>query len=160
MRADEATHLVFEDIHWADPALLDLIEPLAARLHDLPVLFLTLARPELLDMRPAWGGGLLAYNALPLEPARRRGRARARAPPPRRRREGSRVVQVAEGNPLFIEQLAAAMSETRRQETDPADDVRGLVAARLDALPAAERERPSRRRRSSGRSSGGVRSSH
>ena len=65
---DEATAFVFEDIHWADPALLDLIELLAARLHDLPVLLLTLARPELLDARPAWGGGLVAYNALPLEP--------------------------------------------------------------------------------------------
>ena len=65
---DEATAFVLEDIHWADPALLDLIELLAARLHDLPVLLLTLARPELLDARPAWGGGLLAYNALPLEP--------------------------------------------------------------------------------------------
>ena len=65
---DEATAFVFEDIHWADPALLDLIELLAVRLHDLPVLLLTLARPELLDLRPGWGGGMLAYNALPLEP--------------------------------------------------------------------------------------------
>ncbi|TML75557.1 MAG: hypothetical protein E6G12_08970, partial [Actinobacteria bacterium] len=55
---DEATAFVFEDIHWADSALLDLIELLAARLHDLPVLLLTLARPELLDARPTWGGGL------------------------------------------------------------------------------------------------------
>ena len=65
---DEATAFVFEDIHWADPALLDLIELLATRLQDLPVLLLTLARPELLDARPAWGGGMLAYQTLPLEP--------------------------------------------------------------------------------------------
>src|SRR4029077_9252270 len=67
---DEPTTFVFEDIHWADPALLDLIELLATRLQELPVLLLTLARPELLDARPGWGGGMLAYNALPLEPLR------------------------------------------------------------------------------------------
>ena len=60
--------LVFEDIHWADRSLLDLIELLAARLRNLPVFILTLARPELLDSRPAWGGGLPAYSALPLAP--------------------------------------------------------------------------------------------
>src|SRR5438067_2522434 len=65
---DEATAFVFEDIHWADPALLDLVELLATRLHGLPVLLLTLSRPELLDSRPAWGGGMVAYHALPLEP--------------------------------------------------------------------------------------------
>ena len=52
--ADGPTVLVFEDIHWADRSLLDLIELLAARLRDLPVFILTLARPELLDSRPAW----------------------------------------------------------------------------------------------------------
>src|SRR4029077_1574475 len=65
---DEPTVFVFEDIHWGDPVLLDLIELLAARLHDLPVLLLTNARPELLDARPAWGGGLVGYNTPPLEP--------------------------------------------------------------------------------------------
>ena len=61
------TMLVFEDVHWADRSLLDLIELLAARLRDLPILLLALARPELLDVRPGWGGGLPAYTALPLD---------------------------------------------------------------------------------------------
>ena len=82
---DQPTVLVFEDIHWADPILLDLIELLAARLHELPVLLLTLARPELLDLRPTWGGGLPAYTALPLEPLGAADAARARAPSARRR---------------------------------------------------------------------------
>src|SRR5205823_839950 len=63
---EQPTVLVLEDIHWADRSLLDLVELLGARLRDLPVLILTLARPELLDLRPAWGGGLPAYTALPL----------------------------------------------------------------------------------------------
>src|SRR3954447_18972727 len=63
---DQPLLLVFEDIHWADRSLLDLIELLAARLRDLPIMLLSLARPELLDSRSAWGGGLPAYTALPL----------------------------------------------------------------------------------------------
>ena len=58
--------LIFEDLHWADGSLLDLVELLGARLRELPVLVLVLARPELLDARPSWGGGLPAYSALPL----------------------------------------------------------------------------------------------
>ena len=75
---DRPTLLVFEDIHWSDRGLLDLIELLAARLRDLPIMLLSLARPELLDTRPAWGGGLPAYTALPLPAAERRGLAEAR----------------------------------------------------------------------------------
>ena len=62
------TLLIYEDIHWADASLLDLLETFAARVRDVPVLFLALARPELLGERPGWGGGLPAYTALPLEP--------------------------------------------------------------------------------------------
>ena len=81
------TLLVYDDIHWADASLLDLLETFAARVRDVPVLFLALARPELLGERPGWGGGLPAYTALPLEPlaGRRGSRARHRAPRARRR---------------------------------------------------------------------------
>ena len=55
----EAQPLVlgFEDVHWAEEPLLDLIEHLADRIDDAPVLIVCLARPELLDARPSWGGG-------------------------------------------------------------------------------------------------------
>jgi class 3 adenylate cyclase len=138
---DQPLVLVFEDIHWADRSLLDLIELLAARLRDLPIMLLTQARPELLDSRPAWGGGLPAYTALPLAPlspeeskelaARRLGELS--------NKEASRLAETAEGNPLFIEQLAAAMSEATSSSGSLPTTVRGIVAARLDALPAAER---------------------
>jgi class 3 adenylate cyclase len=142
---DQPTMLVFEDIHWADPSLLDLIEQLAARLQDLPVLLLTLARPELLDARP-WGGGLLAYTALPLEPlvgdeARElAGMLLAAASENGREKRAEEIAAAAEGNPLFIEQLAAVMSEGSVEgETPLPSTIRGLVAARLDALPPEER---------------------
>jgi class 3 adenylate cyclase len=134
------TVLVFEDVHWADASLLDLIELLAARLRDLPILLLALARPDLLDTRPAWGGGLPAYSALPLEPLTQE-EARELATHLLPESESSEAIAAGgEGNPLFIEQLAATVAET-----SPGSDValpssiRGILAARLDALPANER---------------------
>src|SRR5437764_12104052 len=142
---DRPTMLVFEDIHWADRSLLDLIELLAARLRDLPILLLALARPDLLDSRPSWGGGLPAYTALPLDQLKEsearelaihllsnledRGRA-ARA---------ALLAETGEGNPLFIEQLVAALTESPGDDAALPTTIRGIVAARLDALPAAER---------------------
>jgi class 3 adenylate cyclase len=138
---DEATAFVFEDIHWADSALLDLIELLAARLHDLPVLLLTVARPELLDMRPAWGGGLLAYHALPLDPLAGPDAAELALHLLGADAKATQVAEAAEGNPLFIEQLAAVLTERGSEEGDSLPTtIRGLVAARLDALPAEERD--------------------
>src|SRR5438067_1317896 len=138
---DGPTLLVFEDIHWADRGLLDLIELLAARLRGLPVMLVTLARPELLDSRPSWGGGLTAYTALPLAPLSadeahelanlRLGEITSDA--------AMRLAETAEGNPLFIEQLAATMAETSPAGASLPSTIRGILAARLDALPDAER---------------------
>ncbi len=140
--ADKPTLLVFEDIHWADRSLLDLIELLAARLRNLPVLILTLARPELLDSRPAWGGGLPAYSALPLAPlSPEESRELAEHRLANLSAEDmTRLAQTAEGNPLFIEQLAATIAEAASAQSGSLPTtVRGIVAARLDALPAEER---------------------
>jgi predicted ATPase len=138
---DEATTFVFEDIHWADAALLDLIELLAARLQDLPVLLLTLARPELLDARPAWGGGLLAYQTLPLEPLGGSDAAQLALHLLGADAKAAHVAKAAEGNPLFIEQLAAVLSERGPDEKESLPTtIRGLVAARLDSLPTEERD--------------------
>ena len=54
---EQPTVLVFEDIHWADANMLDLIETLATPCAGLPLLLLTLSRPELLDTRTGWGAG-------------------------------------------------------------------------------------------------------
>jgi class 3 adenylate cyclase len=139
---EQPTMLVLEDIHWADRGLLDLVELLAARLRDLPVLLLTLARPELLDSRPAWGGGLPAYSALPLAPLSAAEGEELASLRLRdlRQDDAVRLAETAGGNPLFIEQLTATMAESGPSTPGSLPNtIRGLVAARLDALPAAER---------------------
>jgi class 3 adenylate cyclase len=134
---EQPTILVFEDIHWADGNLLDFIETLALQVRGLPVLLLTLARPQLLDTRESWGAGLSGYTALTLGPLSEQ---HARELAVRRLADSLRVddvVRMAEGNPLFIEQIAASLGETGAGRLPTS--VRGIVAARLDALPHAER---------------------
>src|SRR5207244_2623253 len=138
------TILVFEDIQVTTPSMLDLLETLASRIRDVPLLLLTLARPELLSERAAWGGGLPAYTALPLEPlagahseelARRlleAGGVSAESAPD--------LAGTGEGNPLFIEELAASLAEQRTTAGELPTSVRSIVAARLDALPPFERD--------------------
>ena len=133
----QPTIFVFEDVHWADDNMLDLIGALATRVRALPILFVTLARPELLDLRAEWGSGSTGYTALTLGPL---DEAHARELTVRRLGSGAQaeeVIRVAEGNPLFIEQLAASIGEMP-PGTLPTN-VREIVAARLDALPPAER---------------------
>jgi class 3 adenylate cyclase len=143
--ADQPTMLVFEDIHWADVSLLDLVELLAARLRDLPVLVLALARPELLDLRPGWGGGLLAHTALPLgalDVTDATGLATHRLAEGGATESLDRAADlaaIADGNPLFIEQLAAALAESGDPSAPLPTTVREIIAARLDALPPRER---------------------
>jgi class 3 adenylate cyclase len=137
------TLLVFEDLHWADSGTLDLLEVLASRVRDVPLMLLALARPDLLATRPAWGGGLPAYTALSLEPlAQADARELAALLLQRRARDQHelRVVETAEGNPLFIEELAAATIE--RPASSAADlptTIRELISARLDGLPPEQR---------------------
>jgi hypothetical protein len=134
---EQPTALVFEDIHWADPNMLDLIHTLAQRVRGLPLLIVTLSRPELLDQRDDWGSGLPGYTALTLGPlADRHARELAIL------RLGSsehadEVIRLAEGNPLFIEQLAASFTELTPGRLPT--NIREIVAARLDALPRPER---------------------
>ena len=143
---DRPTLLVFEDLHWADAGLLDLVELLGTRLRDLPILTLVLARPELIDARPGWGGGMPAYTTLALGPlpddeARLLALERLGGQAAAIRDEGAaELAATAAGNPLFIEQLAATLFETSAVGAGSLPTtVRGIVAARLDALPAAER---------------------
>jgi class 3 adenylate cyclase len=143
--ADRPTMLLFEDLHWGDESLLDLVELLAARLRDLPILVVVLARPELLDVRPTWGGGLVAHSALQLRPLDSRDASELAAQRLTelgvgdRSGEATELAQLADGNPLFIEQLVAAVAETGEPEASLPTTIRELIAARLDALPAAER---------------------
>jgi class 3 adenylate cyclase/tetratricopeptide (TPR) repeat protein len=134
---EQPTILVFEDVHWADANMLDLVHALAIGVRGLPVLFVTLARPELLDQRGYWGAGLPGYTSITLGPL---DDADARQLAARLLSNGGHVdevIRVAEGNPLFIEQLAASVGELAPGKLPT--NIREIVAARLDALPAAER---------------------
>jgi predicted ATPase/class 3 adenylate cyclase len=134
--------LVIEDIHWAEPTLLDLIEHLADWTRDAHLLLLCLARPELLDERPAWAGRPDA-DTLILEPL-----AESEADEliesllggSRLGKEArARIRQVAEGNPLFVEQLLAMVAEGGEADGVPST-IQALLAARLDGLPDEERD--------------------
>jgi predicted ATPase len=134
---ERPTVLVFEDIHWADANMLDLVMALGGLMRRLPVLFLTLARPELLDVRPDWGSGLPEYLSMTLGPL---DEPHARELAVRRLgddEQADEVLGLAEGNPLFIEQLAASIGEVAPGRLPTT--IREIVAARLDALPRGER---------------------
>jgi class 3 adenylate cyclase len=135
--------LVFEDIHWADSGTLDLLEVLASRVRGAPLLLLALTRPVLLLERPGWGGGLTAHTALSLEALSEHEAqelASLLAVGVAEGEEAARLAATSEGNPLFIEELVASVRE-RPDGTAAAlpTSIRGLLSARLDALPAAER---------------------
>src|SRR4029077_5715285 len=64
----DPTVLVFEDLHWADSGLLDVIEHVLAWRRNFPIYIVSLARPELLERRPTWGAGQRNFTSLSLEP--------------------------------------------------------------------------------------------
>ena len=108
--------LVFEDIHWAEEPLLELIDHLAQWVRERALLIICLARPELLDVRPGWGGGRVRSTAIELEPLAREESeelADALARRSRSRRERSRTAcsTKTEGNPLFVEETVRMLVE-------------------------------------------------
>jgi class 3 adenylate cyclase/tetratricopeptide (TPR) repeat protein len=135
--------LIVEDIHWAEPTLLDLLQHLADWSRDAPQLLLCLARPELLDERETWGGGPSRGETLTLEPL-----SQAESDQLIEALLGgsqvendirARIFEVAEGNPLFVEQLLAMLAEGGDPEHVP-PTIQALLAARLDTLPDEERD--------------------
>ena len=141
---ERGTLFVFEDIHWANPSLLDLIESVSAHVREVPAMFLTLARGELLDVRPSWGGGIPRHTSVSLEPLATEDAHELALRSLRGVRDpeaaAERIEQAAGGNPLFVEELTAATAEGA---ADPAEElpvaIRATISARLDALPAEER---------------------
>jgi class 3 adenylate cyclase/tetratricopeptide (TPR) repeat protein len=148
--------VALDDVHWAEPPLLDLIDELADWLPDVPVLLLCLARPELLDVRPAWAGGKLNATTLLLEPLSQvegdalvRGLLGDDLPDA----VAERIVAAAEGNPLFAEELVEMLVDDghlRRidgrvevigavERLDLPPTIQALLTARLDRLSSAER---------------------
>jgi adenylate cyclase len=139
--------LAVEDIHWADEGMLDLIEYLARWVRG-PALLVCMARDELLDRRPGWGGGRLnatSINLDPLAPERTRELVDALLPSGNGRLSGNGQLaqQVAErsgGNPLFAEEIVNRIREEGASGTEALPEtVHSVLAARLDSLPRPER---------------------
>ncbi|HET9243819.1 MAG TPA: adenylate/guanylate cyclase domain-containing protein [Gaiella sp.] len=135
---DRPLVLCFEDLHWAEPTMLDLVDYIAAFAHG-PIVLLCNGRPELLELRPTWAryplaelghlspaetGELVALLGVEDEAVR------------------DRIAETAEGNPLFAEQLAAMIEEVGSDAGDELElpaSIHALLSARLDVLDAAER---------------------
>src|SRR6185437_3017756 len=107
--------MVFEDIHWAEEPLLELIDHLAQWVRERALLILCLARPELLDVRPGWGGGRVRSTAIELEPlAREESEALAEALLAEHdisERITAHLLEKTEGNPLFVEETVRMLLE-------------------------------------------------
>src|SRR3984885_2856060 len=132
--------VVFEDLHWAEPTFLDLVESLAVQQGRSPVTVVCVARPELLEQRPAWAAGIDRALTIELTPL---GEGSAVAlldsltgdhgiPPATR----ARLLETAAGNPLYLEQLAASLSEQHGSEIWPVlpPTIQALLGARLQRL--------------------------
>jgi class 3 adenylate cyclase/tetratricopeptide (TPR) repeat protein len=136
--------LVFEDLHWADEALLDFVDELCDWVTDVPLLVVGTARPELLERRPGWGGGKLNATTLALqrlsddETAALLGRLLER--PVLAADEQGALLEHAGGNPLYAEQYAELYVERGSTEDLPLPEtLQGIIAARLDGLGGVEK---------------------
>ncbi len=134
----QATVFVFEDIHWAQSSEIALLEYLAQHMRDARVLLVATARPELLDARPTWGSGLAAQTTIPLDPLQPHEAeglaAQVAEAVGAQDLDVARIVDVAGGNPLFLEELAASVVELGESADLPVT-VREAIAARMDAVP-------------------------
>ncbi|MDP9482989.1 MAG: AAA family ATPase, partial [Chloroflexota bacterium] len=150
--------VLIEDVHWAEPTLIDLIEHIADLARDAPILLIATARPEILETRPTWGGGRMNATAILLEPLSpgaaleliRELLPGAGLPPA----VLNRIAEAAEGNPLYAEELVGMFLDDGIVRSDGeggwevAGDlgriiiprtIQALLAARLDRLAPAER---------------------
>jgi class 3 adenylate cyclase/tetratricopeptide (TPR) repeat protein len=148
---------VFDDIHWGEPSLLEVIEHVAAWSRDVPILLVCMARPELLEERPGWGGGQRNATSVHLEPLSELEADAliesllghpALTPDIR-----ERIRAAANGNPLFVEEMLSmlvddailvlkdgewvATVDLSTVEVPPA--ISALLASRLDRLAPRER---------------------
>jgi class 3 adenylate cyclase/tetratricopeptide (TPR) repeat protein len=149
--------VAFDDLHWGEPTFLDLVEHLADWTKNTPVLLLCLARPELLDERPAWAGGKLNATTILLEPLPEADVERLTE-----NLLGSREIAdeirhglraSGEGNPLFVEEMLSMLIDDGRleqrnggwgatgdlQAVEAPPTIQALLAARLDRLGTEER---------------------
>jgi class 3 adenylate cyclase/tetratricopeptide (TPR) repeat protein len=131
---------LLDDLHWAEETMLDLVEHIADLSRDAPLLLLSMARPELLERRPSWGGGKWNATTVLLEPLDAAQTERLIA------ELGGvdddlleRILQAAEGNPLFLEEMVALVRDSGGADVEVPPTIQALLATRLDQLDPAER---------------------
>ncbi len=143
LAAERPLVVTFEDVHWAEPTLLDLIEYLRAWVSDAPILVLCLARPELAQKRPGWESSMDTISLEPLSGAESGtllselgGEAELTE------QMRARIVEVAEGNALFVEQLLAYVTEdvgSAGLDASVPPSIEALLSSRLDSLEPEDR---------------------
>jgi class 3 adenylate cyclase/tetratricopeptide (TPR) repeat protein len=132
--------VVLDDIHWAEPTMLDLIEYVSTFAQDAPLLLLCIARPDLFERRPAWATPKPNATLVTLDPLA--GEETETLVEELRELSGetkARIVEAAEGNPLFVEQLVAMQAESGNGELEIPPTIQALLAARIDRLEPEER---------------------
>ena len=148
--------LVLDDMQWAEPPLLDLVEEVAATSKDAPILLVCLARPELLEGRGSWGARSVEASSIVIDPLTATESERlvdnllGDSDLPDIVRD--HIVDTSEGNPLFVEELLAMLVDhnvlqrkagrwttTEVQAIPVPPSIQALVSARVDRLPEAER---------------------
>jgi class 3 adenylate cyclase/tetratricopeptide (TPR) repeat protein len=137
---EEPLVCLLDDLHWAEETLLDLVEHIADLSRDAPLLLLCMARPELLERRPSWGGGKWNATTILLEPLDAAETERLIAELGGVGDElRERILQAAEGNPLFLEEMIGLVRDSGGAEVEVPATIQALLAARLDQLDPAER---------------------
>jgi DNA-binding SARP family transcriptional activator/tetratricopeptide (TPR) repeat protein len=135
--------VVFDDIHWGEATFIDLVDHICDWSRDAPILLLCVARLELLEHRPHWGGGKLNATSVLLEPLSEAESAQlvhnlSESVELAESARG-RIVDAAGGNPLFVEEMVAFLLEDASDSTEVPPTIHALLAARLDRLPDEER---------------------
>ena len=125
-----------EDVHWAEPALLEVIDHVVTLSGGAPILLVCLTRPELLEDRPAWAAPQPNRSVLVLDPL---GEADARELAQRlgAAERAERIAARAEGNPLFVQQLVAVDEGQDTRELPVS--IQAVLSARIDRLEDGER---------------------
>ena len=147
---ERATVLVFEDVHWADDALLEFIDGLVDRAGSVPLLIVCTARPELFDRRPGWREAKLnatTISLVPLSPERTSVLVDELVTQSAFSSETrDRIVAQADGNPLYAQEYVRMLRDRQlpRARSDVARDdlpasIQAVIAARLDTLSAKDK---------------------
>ncbi len=158
LAADNPVVVVLDDLQWAEPAILELIEHVTQRSTSVPVLWLCVARPEFLEMHPQWGAGRSNTSLITLNPLNKEETSTLISrllevediPPVLHQR----LLERSEGNPLFCEEFLRMLidegqllhveqrwrAEAGAEAIRVPESIQALLTARLDSLPDAQKQ--------------------